>query len=101
VTGTYRTIVAGDETVRAFIPYPLPPSDPPLVLEGDLARLHSEALVSIGQLAVAGAMVPSADWFLYGFVRKERVREGTSSSRRVRSTRATRCAATEKDSRPA
>jgi Fic family protein len=73
VTGTYRTTVVGDETVKAFIPHPLPPKDPPLVVEGDLARLHAEALAAVGQLAVAGAMVPSAEWFLYGFVRKEAV----------------------------
>lgn len=72
-TGTYRTTVVGDETVKAFIPYPLPPKNPPLVIEGRLARLHDEALASIRQLALAGAMVPSANWFLYGFVRKEAV----------------------------
>jgi Fic family protein len=43
------------------------------VIEDDLARLHAEALAAIGQLAVAGAMVPSPNWFLYGFVRKEAV----------------------------
>jgi cell filamentation protein, protein adenylyltransferase len=72
-TGTYRTTVVGNEKVRAFIPHPLPPKAPPLLVEGDLAGLHAEALAAIGQLAVAGAMVPSADWFLYGFVRKEAV----------------------------
>lgn len=73
VTGTYRTTVVGDETVKAFIPHPLPPMNPPLVIEGHLARLHEEALASIGQLAVAELLVPSASWFLYGFVRKEAV----------------------------
>jgi Fic family protein len=51
----------------------LPPQDPPLVIEGDLARLHAEAVAAIGRLEVAGAMVPDPDWFLYGFVRKEAV----------------------------
>ncbi len=73
VTGTYRTTVVGEETVKAFIPHPLPPNNPPLVMEDDLARLHAEALAAVRQLAVAGAMVPSANWFLYGFVRKEAV----------------------------
>lgn len=73
VTGTYRTTVVGNEKVRAFLPHPLPPKAPPLLVEGDLAGLHAEALAAIGQLSVAGAMVPSADWFLYGFVRKEAV----------------------------
>lgn len=72
-TGTYRTIVVGDEKVKAFIPHPLPPGNPPLVIDGRLADLHASAMAAIGQLAVAGDMVPSADWFLYGFVRKEAV----------------------------
>ena len=73
VTGTYRQTAAGGETVRAFIPFPLPPKEPPLIVEGKLAELHTDALAAIGQLAVAGTMVPSANWFLYGFVRKEAV----------------------------
>lgn len=73
VTGSYRTTAVGGEKVNAFIPSPLPPKDPPLVITGDLARLHAEALAAIEKLAVAGTMVPSANWFLYGFVRKEAV----------------------------
>jgi len=73
LTGTYRQAVAGGETIRVFIPFPLPPKEPPLIVEGELAKLHTDALAAIGQLAVAGSMVPSAKWFLYGFVRKEAV----------------------------
>jgi Fic family protein len=73
VTGSYQITVVGDEKVKAFIPLPLPPREPPLHLEGHLAELHAEALAAIGRLNVAGAMVPSAHWFLYGFVRKEAV----------------------------
>ncbi len=73
VTGTYRTTTVGGEKVNAFIPNHLPPKDPPLSITGDLARLHAEALAAIEKLAVAGTMVPSANWFLYGFVRKEAV----------------------------
>jgi Fic family protein len=65
--------VAGSERVDAFIPHPLPPADPPLVLDQPLTTLLSDASVALGQLAIAGAMVPSPDWFLYGFVRKEAV----------------------------
>ncbi len=72
-TGVYRETVAGGERVRAFVPYPLPPADPPLVLDDRLTRLMSDANAAVGRLGVAGAMVPSADWFLYGFVRKEAV----------------------------
>jgi Fic family protein len=43
------------------------------VIEGGLATLHAEATAAVGRLAVAGTMVPSAQWFLYGFLRKEAV----------------------------
>jgi Fic family protein len=72
-TGTFRVLSVAGEAVRAFVPRPLPPATPPLRIDGDLARLHSDALAAIGRLDVAGAMVPSPDWFLYGFVRKEAV----------------------------
>ena len=73
VTGSYRTTVFGKEKVKAFIPLPLPPDNPPLRMEGRLANFHADAEAAVGRLAVAGAMVPSANWFLYGFVRKEAV----------------------------
>ena len=72
-TGRYQTSHTGGESVRAFVPHPLPPRQPPLAIDGDLARRHAEAVVAVGRLDVAGAMVPSAEWFLYGFVRKEAV----------------------------
>lgn len=72
-TGSYRTSIVGGETIRAFVPHPLPPRRPPLKVEGRLAELYTEATASLGRLAIAGTMVPSASWFLYGFVRKEAV----------------------------
>jgi Fic family protein len=73
VTGTYRTTIVGDEKVQAFLPHPLPPKRPPLLIKESLADLHTSATASIRRLATIGAMVPNADWFLYGFVRKEAV----------------------------
>ncbi|OGV67208.1 MAG: cell filamentation protein Fic [Lentisphaerae bacterium RIFOXYB12_FULL_65_16] len=72
-TGTYQTTVGGGEEVRAFIPYPLPPREPPLLVEDDIETLQREAMAAIERLNLAGSMVPSCDWFLYGFVRKEAV----------------------------
>lgn len=72
-TGTYRVTRVEKEEGRAFVPEPLPPKDPPLVLDEGTAALHAEAVAAVGKLSVAGAMVPSAKWFLYGFVRKEAV----------------------------
>jgi Fic family protein len=71
--GIYRSTTFGDETVRAFVPHPLPPRKPELQIEGRLAQLLAEANAAVGKLAVAADMVPSPDWFLYGFVRKEAV----------------------------
>ena len=56
-----------------FIPHPLPPQKPPLLLNPQLVELLSAATAALSRLAVAGQMVPSAEWFLYGFVRKEAV----------------------------
>jgi Fic family protein len=72
-TGIYRSTEAGGETVRAFIPNELPPRDPPLRLDEALTQSLNDATAAVGRLAVAALMVPSADWFLYGFVRKEAV----------------------------
>lgn len=73
VSGTYRILHAGGEEVRAFLPSPLPPADPPLALSDHITALHARAVAAVSKLGVAGAMVPSAQWFLYGFVRKEAV----------------------------
>jgi len=73
VTGRYeRTAVAGEE-VRAFVPQPLPPADPPLSLDSEVLALLGRAERELSRLELAGEMVPSVDWFIYGFVRKEAV----------------------------
>ncbi len=72
-TGTYRLTTVRDEQVKSFIPHDLPPSNPPLALDREAQSLLAEATGAISRLSVAGEMVPSADWFLYGFVRKEAV----------------------------
>ena len=72
-TGRYRITSTLGEQVRAFVPYPLPPTDPPLGMDASAVKLHAGALAALSRLAVAGAMVPNTHWFLYGFVRKEAV----------------------------
>ncbi|MCL4822254.1 MAG: Fic family protein [Vicinamibacteria bacterium] len=72
-TGRYERTLVGGEEVAAFIPFALPPADPALALDGTLAlRLHraEQALV---RLELAGEMVPSLDWFIHAFVRREAV----------------------------
>jgi Fic family protein len=53
--------------------YPLPPRDPPLSVGGELAATLARAEHALARLEVAGEMVPSLDWFIYAFVRKEAV----------------------------
>jgi len=71
-SGEYdRSTVAGEE-VSAFIPYPLPPRDPPLDM-GELSPLLARAREQLRLLDLAGDLVPSVEWFVYAFVRKEAV----------------------------
>ncbi len=61
----------GGEEVRAFVPHPLPPADPPLAVDAEIQRRLDCAMAGLSRLAVAADLVPSAPWFLYSFVRKE------------------------------
>jgi Fic family protein len=73
VTGIYRQQTVGGETVRAFVPHPLPPAKPTLVIEGELLDKQVAATIAVERLSVAAVTVSSLTWFLYGFVRKEAV----------------------------
>ena len=69
---TFKTTVAG-EAIATFVPYPLPPCNPALNVDGELAAPLRRAEQAIARLEVVGEMVPSIDWFVYAFVRKEAV----------------------------
>ena len=71
-SGHFERVVAGGEQVEAFVPAPLPPN-PPLKMDGALAEGIRESEQSLERLELAGEMVPSVDWFVYAFVRKEAV----------------------------
>ncbi|MFZ5763871.1 MAG: Fic family protein [Thermodesulfobacteriota bacterium] len=83
VTGRYATSIAGGETVRAFIPQPLPPV-PPLDLSGDRHSLLERATLALGRLDSISLLLPDPQLFLYAYVRREAVLssqiEGTQSS---------------------
>ncbi len=72
-TGEYERSTVAGEKVSAFIPYPLPPRDPPLDLDDELATLLARAEEQVRLLDLAGDLVPSIGWFVYAFVRKEAV----------------------------
>ena len=72
-TGEFRRSTVAGETVDAFVPGALPPAAPSLALDGDLAQVLARAEHAVARLDLAGEMVPSLDWFIYAFVRKEAV----------------------------
>jgi Fic family protein len=73
VTGKYETTSVAGEKVRAFVPSPLPPADPPLELSPELLESVRAVDDCVRRLDLAAELVPSIDWFIYGFVRKEAV----------------------------
>ncbi|MGO9239519.1 MAG: Fic family protein [Bryobacteraceae bacterium] len=80
--GRYIVKAYGEESVRAFVPPPLPPN-PPLRLE-TLQRLLEQANQSLGRLDGLASILPNLSLFIYAYVRKEAVLssqiEGTQSS---------------------
>src|SRR5207248_577179 len=84
ITGRDVKVAAGGEKVEAFIPFKLPPKNPPLVVDGKLADRLRQAEQALLRLDLAVEMVPSLDWFIYAFVRKEAVMssqiEGTQTT---------------------
>ena len=75
--------VGGGETVRAFVPHPLPPV-PEVDFQEDLRRPLEVATTALGRLDAVTELLPDATVFVYGYVRKEAVLssqiEGTQSS---------------------
>ena len=69
-TGTTITSTTLGEPVRAFVPHPLPPADPPLAPESFAAANHA-AEMALARLAGVAGLVPSVDWLLYSAIRKE------------------------------
>ncbi len=72
-TGRYERTTVGGEEVAAFVPHALPPADPPISVDAALAERLRAAEQALVRLELAGEMVPSLDWFIYAFVRKEAV----------------------------
>ena len=83
-TGRHETTSVAGENVKAFVPHPLPPARPQIRISGDMASRLAAAEINLAKLEAAGRMVPSLDWFVYAFVRKEAVIssqiEGTQAS---------------------
>jgi len=82
-TGRYEVTSVGGESLRAFIPTPLPP-DPPVVFDTALQPALEAAGLAVGRLDGVSTLLPDKSLFLYAYVRKEAVLssriEGTQSS---------------------
>ena len=81
--GRYVTTAAFGETVRAYVPPPLPPT-PPLIFTPEILQRLSEAERAVGLLDGVAKRLPGQALFLYMYVRKEAVLssqiEGTQST---------------------
>jgi len=81
--GRYRVTSAGGESVRAFVPSPLPPR-PPLQLGGALSPSIERATLALGRLDAVSTLLPEPSLFIYAYIRKEAVLssqiEGTQST---------------------
>ena len=71
-TGTYESTATGGETVRAFIPRPLPPT-PRIRSRESLGCLLEEAATALGRLDAVTELLPDPHVFVYGYMRKEAV----------------------------
>ena len=83
LSGYYLPTVYVGETVKAFVPHPLPP-EPPIAWSPTLQSLSQKAVLALGRLDGATAVLPDVNQFLYTYIRKEAVLssqiEGTQSS---------------------
>jgi len=81
--GKYVTVSTVGETVKAFLPAPLPPN-PPLEISGALQNKLDQAMLELGRLDRVSDLLPDIGQFLYMYIRKEAVLssmiEGTQSS---------------------
>ena len=83
IQGSFVNISTVGETVRAFIPLPLPPI-PAIEWSHGLRGKFDNAHLALGRLDSASILLPDTSFFLYMYVRKEAVLssqiEGTQSS---------------------
>ena len=69
-TGTYAISTTLGESVRAFVPYALPPAAPALSASVFVDR-NRQAELALARLSGVSGLVPSVDWLLYSTIRKE------------------------------
>lgn len=70
ITGTYSISQTPGESVQAFVPYGLPPANPPLPNQV-YVELNRQAELALAGLVGVSGLVPSVGWLLYSAIRKE------------------------------
>ncbi|HBC87357.1 MAG TPA: cell filamentation protein Fic [Lentisphaeria bacterium] len=82
-TGEYVINSTVGETVKSFVPNPLPPN-PPLEIQPSLQDSIDKAHMALGRLDGMASILPDTSLFIYMYIRKEAVLssqiEGTQSS---------------------
>ncbi len=71
-TGEYRLTKVAGETIKAFIPLPLPPI-PPLEMDNGLKDLHDSVLHVLGRLDNSLSLLPESHILRAQYIRKEAV----------------------------
>ncbi len=66
-TGTYELLGSN----KHFIPYPLPPENPPLQLSSKTMELYAHTMLQIGKLNEMAARLPAIQRFIKAYVTKE------------------------------
>jgi len=69
-TGTFSISTTLGESVRAFVPFSLPPSNPDLLASAFIGA-NRQAELAVARLAGVSGLVPSVEWLLYSAIRKE------------------------------
>ncbi|MGL9718289.1 MAG: Fic family protein [Wolbachia sp.] len=54
-----------------FVPYPLPPKDPPFNFSENIAVLYGEAMINLGQLNEMAERLPNVERFIKAYIVKE------------------------------
>lgn len=69
-SGRYVTTNSYQERVKAFVPEPLPPSNPTLVQESWLTH-NKSAELALARLSGMSGLVSSGEWLIYSALRRE------------------------------
>ena len=69
-TGTFAISTSLGESVQAFVPHPLPPTNPALAPDAFIEH-NRLAELALARLSGVSGLVPSVDWLLYSAIRKE------------------------------